>query len=149
MHNFSSLEKYLNVVLPKFISLDFETKWREEMSKQLAGRQGCNETFSVIYQQSLLIREVPVDWKSANVMSIYKEGQKGDLGNHKPVSLTLVPRKVMEQISWVPSCSMCRTTRGSGPVSPPKVLSSIITGYPGKCWGHHLWKDLKLCRCDI
>lgn len=37
MHNFSSLEKDLNVVLPKFITPDFETKGREEISKQLAG----------------------------------------------------------------------------------------------------------------
>lgn len=52
----------------------------------------CNEPFSAIYQQSLLIREAPVDWKLANGMSIYKEGQKEDLGKYRPVSLTLVPR---------------------------------------------------------
>lgn len=64
---------------------------------------------SIICQQSWLTREVPVGWKSANVMLISKKDQKEDLGNYNPVSLTLVPRKVVEQISWGPSCGMFRT----------------------------------------
>ncbi|GAB0205293.1 receptor-type tyrosine-protein phosphatase zeta [Grus japonensis] len=35
---------------------------------------------STIYQQSWLTREVPVDWRLANVMPIYKKGQKDDPG---------------------------------------------------------------------
>ncbi|KAK4813509.1 hypothetical protein QYF61_009235 [Mycteria americana] len=53
---------------------------------------------SILYQQSWLTREVPVDWKLANVTPIYKKGQKEDPGNYCPVSLTSVPGKVMEQI---------------------------------------------------
>ncbi|GAB0204856.1 mitochondrial enolase superfamily member 1 [Grus japonensis] len=53
---------------------------------------------SIIYQQSWLAREVPVDWRLANVMPIYKKGWKEDPGNYRPVSLTLVLGKVMEQI---------------------------------------------------
>ncbi|KFP64029.1 hypothetical protein N322_11995, partial [Cariama cristata] len=53
---------------------------------------------SIIYQQSWLTGEVSVDWRLANVKPIYKKGQKEDLGNYSPVSLTSVPGKVMEQI---------------------------------------------------
>ncbi|KAK4832250.1 hypothetical protein QYF61_021602 [Mycteria americana] len=53
---------------------------------------------SILYQQSWLSGEVPVDWKLANVMPIYKKGQKEEPGNYRPVSLTLVPGKVMEQM---------------------------------------------------
>ncbi|KAK4820600.1 hypothetical protein QYF61_001906 [Mycteria americana] len=53
---------------------------------------------SIIYQQSWLTGEVPADWRLANVTPIYKKGQKEDPGNYRPVSLTLVPGKLMEQI---------------------------------------------------
>jgi len=53
---------------------------------------------SIIYQQSWLTGEVPADWRLANVMPIYRKGWKGDLGKHRPVSLTLVLGKVMEYI---------------------------------------------------
>ncbi|KAK4811142.1 LOW QUALITY PROTEIN: hypothetical protein QYF61_019773 [Mycteria americana] len=47
---------------------------------------------SILYQQSWLTGEVPVDWRLAN------KGRKEDLGNYRPVSLTSVPGKLMEQI---------------------------------------------------
>ncbi|KAK4822159.1 hypothetical protein QYF61_010420 [Mycteria americana] len=53
---------------------------------------------STIYQQSWLTGEVPADWRLANVMPIFKKGRKVDLGNYRPVSLTSVPGKLMEQI---------------------------------------------------
>ncbi|GAB0183938.1 mitochondrial enolase superfamily member 1 [Grus japonensis] len=52
---------------------------------------------SIIYQQSWLTGEVPVDWRLANVAPIYKKGPKEDLGNYRPVSLTSVPGKILER----------------------------------------------------
>ncbi|KFP68848.1 hypothetical protein N322_02266, partial [Cariama cristata] len=52
----------------------------------------------IIYQPSWLTGEVPDDWRLANVPPIYKQGRKEDPGNYRPVSLTSVPGKVMEQI---------------------------------------------------
>ncbi|KFW10111.1 hypothetical protein N327_11642, partial [Fulmarus glacialis] len=64
--------------------------------RQLA--EMLTKPLSIMYQQSWLTGEVPVDWRLASVTPIYKKGRKEDLGNYRPVSLTSVLGKVMEQI---------------------------------------------------
>ncbi|KAJ7415168.1 hypothetical protein BTVI_38988 [Pitangus sulphuratus] len=50
-------------------------------------------------QQAVLVNcGGPRSWKLANVTPIYNKGQKEDLGNYRPVSLTRMLRKVMEEI---------------------------------------------------
>ena len=53
---------------------------------------------STVYQHSWSVGEVLEDWRLASVTPIYKKGCKEDQGNYRPVSLSSVPQKVMEQI---------------------------------------------------
>ncbi|KFP33247.1 RNA-directed DNA polymerase from mobile element jockey, partial [Colius striatus] len=53
---------------------------------------------SIISGQSWRTGEVPEDWRKANVTPVFKKGRKDDSGNYRPVSLTSIPGKVMEQL---------------------------------------------------
>lgn len=69
-------------------------------------KEVLTEPLSIIHQQSWLTGEVPADSKPANVMPIYKRREKEDPGNYRPICLTSVLGKVMEQTAV--SAIMCQ-----------------------------------------
>ena len=51
-----------------------------------------------LFQFSLDTGSVPRDWKDANVVPIFKKGDRHNPANYKPVSLTSVTCKLLEHI---------------------------------------------------
>jgi hypothetical protein len=51
-----------------------------------------------IYQASLDTGTVPTDWRTANIVPIFKKGDKSKASNYRPVSLTDICSKMLEHI---------------------------------------------------
>lgn len=50
-----------------------------------------------VFETPLRTGTVPAEWKKANISAIHKKGDRSSPGNYRPVSLTSVLCKVMEQ----------------------------------------------------
>ena len=64
--------------------------------KELAAE--LTPVFTLFYQTSLDQGKVPDDWKEANVVPIFKKGERNHPGNYRPISLTSISCKMLEHI---------------------------------------------------
>ena len=62
----------------------------KELSNELA------KPITIIFNKSLQSGMVPSEWKTAEVVAIFKKGNRSDPGNYRPVSLTCVLCKMLE-----------------------------------------------------
>lgn len=53
---------------------------------------------SKIFGQSRQLREALKDWRQGNVTLIFRMGEKEETEDYRLVSLTLIPRKAVEQL---------------------------------------------------
>ena len=54
--------------------------------------------YSFLFQASLDQGVVPPDWKTANVVPLFKKGDKSKAENYRPISLTSITCKVLERV---------------------------------------------------
>ena len=53
---------------------------------------------TLIYRRSYDTAQVPDDWKKAYVTPVFKKGRRSEAGNYRPISLTCIACKIMEDI---------------------------------------------------
>ena len=52
---------------------------------------------SILFDISFSTGQLPSDWKLANVVPVHKKGDKSNVENYRPISLTSLVMKVMEK----------------------------------------------------
>ena len=61
-------------------------------------REEIAPIIKIIFDRSLQTGKLPADWVKANVMPVFKKGDKSLASNYRPISLTCILCKVLEHI---------------------------------------------------
>ena len=88
---------------------------------------------SILFEKSMQSGVVPMDWRTANVVPIYKSGPKGEPVNYRPISLTSVVVRVMERILKIKMLLHLKENRLINPSQhgflPKKSTSTNLNAY--------------------
>ena len=57
-----------------------------------------HEVFTILFQHSLNLGQIPDDWKVAHIFPLFKKGDKSCAENYRPISLTSISCKMLEYI---------------------------------------------------
>ena len=61
------------------------------------------QPLEILFNACLKLGKFPKDWKSANIVAIHKKGNKNDVSNYRPASLTCIICKIMDVTNFKPS----------------------------------------------
>lgn len=78
--------------------------------------------FYIVFRQSLDEGCLPNGWKEANITAIHKKGDRSDVANYRPISLTSVVYKCME------SGKTCHHDRLNNKCIPHSDIAWICAG---------------------
>ena len=59
---------------------------------------GLAHPLSMLFRFSYNSGSLPRDWKVTNVVPVHKKGSKGNVENHRPISLTSLVMKIFERV---------------------------------------------------
>ena len=90
----SGVEKLLHNLNPnKAAGPDkLSPRFLKEVSKELS------PLYTLLFQKSVDEGQVPTQWRTADVLPIFKKGEKYDPANYRPVSLTAITSKLLEHM---------------------------------------------------
>ena len=100
VNSLSSFEIKIETVGKLIKSLDINKSMGPDCINSRILKEGIDSisyALTKIFNKSLACSEVPVDWKLANVVPIFKKGDKESIGNYRPISLTSVVCRLMEK----------------------------------------------------
>ena len=70
-----------------------------------------HEVFTIFFQKSLDLGQVPDDWKTAHIFPLFKKGDKSKAENYRPISLTSIVGKLLEHIVHSTISTFFETTK--------------------------------------
>ena len=110
-------------------------------------------SFTRLLQMSLSSATFPECWKQANVLPIFKKGDKSYFDNYRPISLLNISSKVCERIIFRQLFNYCRdneiiSMHQSGFTPGDSSVNQLVYLYNSFCKVLNDKKDVRIVFCD-